>query len=594
MDELCYPSQCIMTAVTNTNIKMALSGFLVLAMGTIMVFRRRCKTLPPPRSKAWGEITIILVGTLLFFSALLAALGIRHYAMTDYSVEWDFPGYMLRSQTWRSVFSANDRTPFGYPLLLWLITHLSGDAFVSGKVIAGVSSITALGVTYLLAKRLFEPQTALLCAIALPVISLFTGHAMLVGTDMPALALLLISLYLLAAPLGSDLAGMVLAGAFGGLSYLVRPSGIVLVPVIVAWIGIQRDLDTHSRRKAVFAYALSFLLVITPQLIISWAQTGSPFYSSRAKDVWMDIYGNWDWALWPTIGEISMMDVILMDPGRFLANWAGNLLETLRHSPIDWPLAWFTIPGFLALPFTRPKREVGLIYWFCGAYLALVSIAWSTLGWGRIFLMVMPFALMVAVWLFLHLVPSDLRVGQRRIPWQEPLFLLVLLLMLWNGDPYIDFLNPGVERHHSFMKPEVQTPLRANLDNKALLIGYRADKRELRPRDTLYLTLYWQAQYVGSKNYSVFIHLVGEDSHIWAQDDSWPGKGEHPTSLWLAGEFIQDPHELVVPPDAPAGPYEVVVGMYLLDTRERRSVIDEDGQPQGNAIILEPFQVISP
>jgi len=583
-----------MTAVTNTNIKMALSGFLVLAMGTIMVFRGRCKTLPPPRSKAWGEITIILVGTLLFFSALLAALGIRHYALTDYSVEWDFPGYMLRSQTWRSVFSANDRTPFGYPLLLWLITHLSGDAFVSGKVIAGVSSITALGVTYLLAKRLFEPQTALLCAMALPVISLFTGHAMLVGTDMPALALLLISLYLLAAALGSDLAGMVLAGAFGGLSYLVRPSGIVLVPAIVAWIGIQSDLDTHGRRKAVFAYALSFLLVITPQLIISWAQTGSPFYNSRAKDVWMDIYGNWDWALWPTIGEISVMDVILMDPVRFLVNWAGNLVETVRHSPIDWPLAWFTILGFLALPFTGPKREVGLIYWFCGAYLALVSIAWSTLSQSRIFLMIVPFALMVAVWLFRYLVPSDLRVAQQKIPCQEPLFLLVLLLMLWNGDPYILFLNPGVERHHSFMKPEVQTPLRANLDNKALLIGYRADKREFRPRDTLYLTLYWQAQYVGSKNYSVFIHLVGEDSHIWAQDDSWPGKGEHPTSLWLAGEFIQDPHELVVPPDAPAGPYEVVVGMYLWDTGERRNVIDEDGQPQGNAIILEPFQVISP
>jgi len=417
---------------------------------------------------------------------------------------------------------------------------------------------------------------------------------MLVGTDMPALALLLISLYLLAAHLGSDSVGIVLAGLFGGLSYLVRPSAIVLIPTVLAWLVSQRDLDTSGRNKAAFAYVLSFLLVITPQLIINWAQTGSPFYNSRAKDVWMDIYGNWDWALWPTIGEISMMDVILMDPVRFLANWAGNLLETLRHSPIDWPLAWFTIPGFLALPFTRHKHEVGLIYWFCGAYLALVSIAWSTLSQSRIFLMAVPFALMVAVWLFLHLVPSDLRVAQQKIPWQEPLFLLTLLFMLWNGEPYVGFLNPGVERHHSFVKPEVQTPLRANLDSKALLIGYTADKRELRPGDTLYLTLYWQAQYVGSEDYSVFIHLVGSDDRIWAQDDSWPRKGEHPTSLWLAGEFVQDLHELVMPSDAPAGPYVVVVGMYLLDTGERLNVIDEDGQPQGNAIILEPFQAISP
>lgn len=583
-----------MAAVANTIIKMSLTGFLVLAMGTITVFRRRYDTLSLPRFKGLSGASVILIGTLLFFLALLTILGIRHYALTDYSVEWDFPGYMLRSQAWRSVFTANDRTPFGYPLLLWFITLLSGDAFVSGKLIAGLSSLTVLGFTYLLAKRLFEPRTALLCMLALPVTTLFAGHTMLVGTDMPALALLLISLYLVAAHLGSELGGIVLAGVLGGLSYLVRPSAIALIPAIAVWIGGQRDLDTPARKKAAFAYVLSFLLVLTPQLIINWAQTGSPFYNSRAKDVWMDIYGNWDWALWPTIGEISLMEVILMDPVRFLANWAGNLLETVRHPPIDWPLAWFTIPGFLALPFTRPKREVGLIYWFCGAYLAFVSIAWSTLSQSRIFLMVVPFALMVAVCLFLHLVPSDLRVAQQKIPWQEPLFLLALLLMLWNGRPYIDFLWPGAERHHSFIKPEVQTPLRVNLDNKALLIGYRADERELRPGDTLYLTLYWQAQYAGNKNYSVFIHLVDKDDHIWAQDDSWPCEGEHPTSLWLAGEFVQDPHELVVPPDAPAGQYVVVVGIYLLDTGERLNVIDEDGQPQGNSIILEPFLVIPP
>jgi len=120
-----------MAPVTDTNIKMILTGFLVLAMGTIMVFRRRYDTLSSPRSKALSEASIILIGTLLFFSALLTTLGIQHYALTDYSVEWDFPGFMLRSQTWRSVFVPNDRTPFGYPLLLWLITLLTGNAFVS-------------------------------------------------------------------------------------------------------------------------------------------------------------------------------------------------------------------------------------------------------------------------------------------------------------------------------------------------------------------------------------------------------------------------------------------------------------------------------
>lgn len=70
----------------------------------------------------------------------------------------------------------------------------------------------------------------------------------------------------------------------------MRPSAVVLIPAIVAWIASQRDRDTPARKKTAFAYVLSFLLVITPQLIITWAQTGSPFYNSRAKDVWMDGY----------------------------------------------------------------------------------------------------------------------------------------------------------------------------------------------------------------------------------------------------------------------------------------------------------------
>ena len=38
-----------------------------------------------------------------------------------------------------------------------------------------------------------------------------------------------------------------------------------------------------------------------------------------------------------------------------------------------------------------------------------------------------------------------------------------------------------------------------------------------------------------------------------------------PTHLWDAGEHFLDTHSLTLPADAPAGTYEVRVGMYTLD-----------------------------
>jgi hypothetical protein len=71
------------------------------------------------------------------------------------------------------------------------------------------------------------------------------------------------------------------------------------------------------------------------------------------------------------------------------------------------------------------------------------------------------------------------------------------------------------------------------------------------------------------KDYTVFIHLADSEGRPVAQVDGQPLSGAYPTSFWDAGERLADPYVLSIPPDVPAGEYELLTGMYLLATRER-------------------------
>jgi hypothetical protein len=478
------------------------------------------------------------------------------------------------------------------------VTRVSGDLFTSGKILAGLSTFAVLGLTYLLGRRLFDAYIGLLATLALLVTPIFAEHTMLVGTDMPALACLLASVYLLIPSGGQPWWRVAIAGILGGLSYLVRPSALVLVPAVIFWLlslhWAQESTWTHRRFRAALAYGLGFGLTIFPHLLLNTIHTGNPFYNDRAMDIWLDMYGDWDWTQVPQVSNITLAEVIRVDPRHFVVHWGENLLETVKNSPLAWPMALFAIPGILALPFRNRRVEMGLVYWFGIGYLALVSSAWSTAKLPRVFLPLVPFLLLIAVWLFCHLNPLDLRLGRLRVPWREPLFLAGLLIMLWSEPYYSSFLQPGSERAHSFVLPQIPNNLELDLEGKVRFLGYAVDPRDLHPGERVHLTLYWRAGFVGDKDYTVFVHLIDQEGRMWAGQDNWPQNGQFPTSLWMAGEFITDPYEIDLPSDIPPGEYHVEAGMYWLETMERLQIVAQDGQPQGTSIVFPGFRVQAP
>jgi hypothetical protein len=79
-----------------------------------------------------------------------------------------------------------------------------------------------------------------------------------------------------------------------------------------------------------------------------------------------------------------------------------------------------------------------------------------------------------------------------------------------------------------------------------------------------------------------------------AQADGPPLGGAYPTSFWQVGERLVDRHDMQLPAGLPAGEYELLVGMYLLETGERLPWLDAAGEIQGDAIPLGRLRVDSP
>mgnify|MGYP005846913789 CR=1 FL=1 len=143
---------------------------------------------------------------------------------------------------------------------------------------------------------------------------------------------------------------------------------------------------------------------------------------------------------------------------------------------------------------------------------------------------------------------------------------------------------------------EMQHRVDANLDNKAALLGYDLSTKSVRRGETLRIVLYWRAIGKMAEDYTVFVHVLNPpggdpEDRVLAQEDAQPYDGLYPTSRWRVGEVLKEVYELSIPLDAAAGNRELEVGMYLLSTQRRLTVVDAAGRPTGDSVMLPPISV---
>ena len=126
-----------------------------------------------------------------------------------------------------------------------------------------------------------------------------------------------------------------------------------------------------------------------------------------------------------------------------------------------------------------------------------------------------------------------------------------------------------------------------NFGDQMLLLDYDIPHNELRPGETLEMTLNWQGLADMEEDYTIFIHLLGPDGQSHGQQDVWPHDGTYPTSTWPVGEVIADTYRVPLDATAPPGAYHVEVGVYLLRTMGRLPVLNADGHPVDDKRLIE-------
>ncbi len=136
-------------------------------------------------------------------------------------------------------------------------------------------------------------------------------------------------------------------------------------------------------------------------------------------------------------------------------------------------------------------------------------------------------------------------------------------------------------------------PHRLDVDfgGRLRLLGYRLDTDATTPGERLVVTAYWQALAPFEDNWTVFVHLLGENGAIVAQRDTYPGLGRLPTSAMTPGQTFADTYTLEVPVTAYAPDAATLrIGLVAPDG-VRVPASDSTGRRLGDGVALASVSV---
>ncbi|MCB8987946.1 MAG: DUF2723 domain-containing protein [Ardenticatenaceae bacterium] len=130
-----------------------------------------------------------------------------------------------------------------------------------------------------------------------------------------------------------------------------------------------------------------------------------------------------------------------------------------------------------------------------------------------------------------------------------------------------------------------------NYDDKIALLDVDLADTTLTPGGQLNLTLHWQGLAPINDDYTVFLQVVDAQDRLVGQVDAWPLQGTLPTSQWTPGQTITDPYTIQLDPDMPPGAYRLLIGWYLLADLRRLPVLNADGAPVDDKLVVPGLMV---
>ncbi len=114
------------------------------------------------------------------------------------------------------------------------------------------------------------------------------------------------------------------------------------------------------------------------------------------------------------------------------------------------------------------------------------------------------------------------------------------------------------------------------------------------PGSRVPVTLRWQGQGPSLRDLTVFLHVRDPQGNIVAQHDSMPTWfGVQPTSQWQPDQTVLGAHSVALPANLKPGVYDLVAGWYYWETLERLALLDGEGLPAGDGVVIGKLEVDS-
>ncbi len=145
------------------------------------------------------------------------------------------------------------------------------------------------------------------------------------------------------------------------------------------------------------------------------------------------------------------------------------------------------------------------------------------------------------------------------------------------GSVRLDYHSPAVEPFALDRLPVPPLEDQPRLGEFVALVAVQAEDREIRRGRALPMALHWRALAPTGTSYTVFVQLVDETGEKAGQVDCLPCNGGCPTTTWRPGDLVGEWYEVPIRPDAPPGDYQLIAGLYDLQTG--KNLKSPDGRP---------------
>jgi hypothetical protein len=158
------------------------------------------------------------------------------------------------------------------------------------------------------------------------------------------------------------------------------------------------------------------------------------------------------------------------------------------------------------------------------------------------------------------------------------------------GKVCLDLALPPGQRFEVARLPAPALEDQPRLGDEIRLVAAQLERDTVRPGETLSLALYWRALAEMESSYTVFVQALGSGGKA-GQVDRLPCEGGCPTTTWRPGDLVGERTDLPIQADAPPGHYQIITGMYDLETGENLTWYDRQGNASGEILTIGIVEV---